>query len=379
MSQQTKRVLFTGGGSGGHVYPLVAIIEALQQLSVDKGFTAELYYMGPRDQFTPIFEKLGCYTSTISGAKLRRYLSVENILDAPRFVWSLVQAFFKVFAVMPDVVCSKGGTGALPVVFAARFYRIPVMIHESDMVPGITNAVSSRFAKRIAVSFKDAEQYFNPNITQWTGHPMRLSMEPGTVTRERAKVALGFLAEEPLIVVLGGSQGAQRVNEVVLAALRDILGVAQVLHQTGTANYADVMSLSRATLVDLPAAVIAKHKYEAVPYIEDMGTVLAAADLVVTRAGSSSIFELAAYGRPAILIPLFEAANDHQRLNAESFARGGGGVVIEEANLFPSLLVKQIQTILGDAALRQKMEAASMAFAKPGAAKTIAEELMRIA
>lgn len=379
MGRPTKRILFTGGGSGGHVYPLVAVIEALQQSSVDHGYLAELYYMGPRDMFTPLFEKLGCYVRTISAAKLRRYISAQNIIDIPRFFWSLLQAFFKVFFIMPDAIASKGGVGALPVVIAGWFYRVPILIHESDIVPGLTNALSSRFASRIAVSFKDAEKYFNPNITQWTGHPMRLSLEQGNVPRERAKQSLGFMAEEPLVVVLGGSQGAQRVNEVVVAALADILGIAQVYHQTGVANYDDVSKLARAATSDLPATVIAKHKYQAVPYVEDMAGVLAAADLVITRAGSSSIFELAAYGKPAILIPLFESANDHQRLNAESFAQSGGGVVLHEDNLFPSLLAKQVHLILENPAARQAMEAASANFAKPGAAKAIAEELMRIA
>jgi UDP-N-acetylglucosamine--N-acetylmuramyl-(pentapeptide) pyrophosphoryl-undecaprenol N-acetylglucosamine transferase len=379
MAQQTKRILFTGGGSGGHVYPLIAIIEALQQLAVDNNILAELYYLGTKDAFTPLFEKVGCNVQTISGAKMRRYVSASNVADIPRFVWSLVQAFFKMWAIMPDAICSKGGTGALPVVIAGWFYRIPILVHDSDMTPGITNAISSRFASRVAVSFKDAEQYFNPSITQWTGHPMRLSFTPGTVPRERAKQALGFTADEPLMVVLGGSQGAQRVNEVIVAALHELLQLGQILHQTGPANYQDVVSLAHAATIDLPAAIIAKHKYQAVPYIEDMGTVLAAADLVITRAGSSSIFELAAYGKPAILIPIFESANDHQRMNAESFAHTGGGVVIEENNLFPSLLVKQARLILGDPVLRQKMEAASAAFAKHDAAQAIAAELLRIA
>jgi UDP-N-acetylglucosamine--N-acetylmuramyl-(pentapeptide) pyrophosphoryl-undecaprenol N-acetylglucosamine transferase len=280
---------------------------------------------------------------------------------------------------MPDAIASKGGPGALPVVIAGWFYRVPIIMHESDIVPGLTNDISSRFATRIAVSFKEAEQYFNPNITQWTGHPMRLSIEPNSVPRERSKQALGFLAEEPLILVLGGSLGSQRVNEVVVASLVELLPLAQVLHQTGLANYDDISKLARVATEGLSAAVIAKHKYQAVPYIDDMGSALAAADLVISRSGSSSIFELAAYGRPAVLIPVFEAANDHQKLNAESFARAGGGIVLEEENLFPHLLVKQVRLILEEPARREAMEKASLAFAKPGAAKAIAEELMRIA
>lgn len=376
----TKRILFTGGGSGGHVYPIVAVIEAIASLTANDSDTIEFSYIGPRDSFTTVFEQHGVRMYALVGAKLRRYVSIENIIDVPKFILSVVQAFVRVWLIMPDVIFSKGGTGALPVVFAGWVYRIPIFIHESDTVPGLVSRITSRFAHRIAVSFDEARSYFNPSITVWTGHPMRSSAAPrADLTPARAKQDLGCVAGEPLVVVLGGSQGSRRLNEAVLASLTDLLVIAQVLHQTGPAEYDDVAKLAATATNELAPELYARHPYRAMPYIENMGLVLAAADLVVTRAGSSSIFELAAFGKPAILIPLFEAANDHQLQNAVTFAHRGGGIVIEEPNLTPHLLVRQIHDVLTNPTRYEQMSRASAAIARPGAAETIAAELLRLA
>jgi UDP-N-acetylglucosamine--N-acetylmuramyl-(pentapeptide) pyrophosphoryl-undecaprenol N-acetylglucosamine transferase len=317
-----------------------------------------------------------CYD--LPGAKLRRYFSVENILDVPRFFWALLKAFWRLWVLMPDVVYSKGGPGALPVVFAAWCYHIPVLVHDSDMIPGLTNRISSHFARRIAVSFEAAQQYFPKRKVAWTGHPQRRSMLQAGQSRESAKAHFGFLPAEPLILVIGGSQGSQRINEAMLGGLSQIAQVAAVLHQAGTANVEEATELARAGMLTVDGTVAARHPWKVFPYLAEMGQALLAADLVVSRSGSSSIFEIASFGRAAILVPLEESANDHQKANAVAFAQAGGGVVLEEANLIPSILGRLIAEILVDTPRRTAMEVASRAFSKDGGAEIIASELLRI-
>ena len=371
-----KRILLTGGGSGGHVYPLLAVAEVLR--SLDLGEPLELHYLGPKDAYGPLFEALEVDMHAIAGAKMRSYSMLENLLDVPKLCLALLQAFWKVFWLMPDAVFSKGGPGALPVVLACWFYRVPVIVHESDMVPGLTNRLSARFARRIAVSFEAAGARFPAGKVAWTGHPDRRSIREAGLTREGAKSRLGFMSDEPLVLVVGGSQGSQRLNEAMLGALPALVPITAVLHQTGTGNAAEVAPLVEAGMLGADGIAAARHPWKAVPYLNDIGTALMAADLVVSRAGSGSIFEIASFGRAAILVPHPHSANDHQRLNAIAFADKGGGIVMEEANLVSGILARQIADILGDAPRRQAMEAASRAFGKDGGADLIAAELLRL-
>lgn len=372
----TRRILMTGGGSGGHVYPLLAVAEVLR--SLDTGQTIELHYMGPADAYQPLFTQLDVNVHVTSGAKLRRYFSVQNILDVPRFFLSILQALWRVFWLMPDATYSKGGPGALPVVIASWFFRVPVVVHESDVVPGLTNRISAHFAKRIAVSFEVAGRAFKASKVAWTGHPERRSIREVGLSRDNAKMRLGFIADEPLVVVIGGSQGSVRLNEALLGALPSLVQVTQVLHQTGPGNDADAKAVAEAGMVGVDGMVAARHPWKVTPYLVDIGAALTAADIVVSRAGSGSIFEIASFGRAAVLVPLPESANDHQRLNAVTFAAGGGAIVIEEANLVPGIVARQVADLLADAPRRQGMEGASRAFAKDGAADLIAAELLRL-
>lgn len=368
----------TGGGSGGHIYPLLAVAEALAGLAIREGANPELFYIGSRDQFTGILEKANVEIKNISSAKLRRYFSVLNLLDIPKFFIGLIQSLFLLYKLMPDAVFSKGGTGALPVILAAWFYRVPIMIHESDVVPGLTNLLSARFASRIAVSFGKAQEYFDPKKTAWVGTPLRQSILRDPIDKPLAKQELGFNENEPLLLVLGGSQGSRRINEFVISNLPELIKEIQVLHQTGRENYADVQKLSRAALMDVPLQTAVTTRYQAAPYFDDMKIPLSAADMILARASSGVIAELTAFGKPAILIPLPESAQDHQRANAYEFERSGGGVVIEESNLLPGVFMSQLRTVLKNPELLAKMGAASAQFFKPGAAEAIARELIDI-
>ena len=377
MADQTFRVVLTGGGSGGHTYPLLAVAEALRNRALDMHFDLELTYLGPNDAYAHLLKDAGIRMKFVAAGKIRRYLSLRNITDIPKFFIGFFQAVAKLYTVMPDVVFSKGGTGAFPVVLAARWYRIPVVVHDSDAKPGLTNIASSFFAKRIFISYDAAQKYFNPNITTRTGVPVRRALFANPTTKELAKEALGFDPAKPLVLVVGGSQGADRINNFVLANLNDLVNETQILHQTGPANFAEVKRLSDAAIIGTSFV----NRYAAVPYLDDknMSLALAAADLAVSRAGSTALFEFAAFGVPALLIPLASGSNGHQSMNAYDFTKNGAGVVIEEANLFPGIFFSEIKKVLDDPALQQRMSAAAKQFFVPNAAEMIVDGIIQAA
>jgi UDP-N-acetylglucosamine--N-acetylmuramyl-(pentapeptide) pyrophosphoryl-undecaprenol N-acetylglucosamine transferase len=372
------RIVLTGGGSGGHLYPLLAVADALRELGEEEERDLELFYLGPRSDYADLFRSRDIRIQFIASGKLRRYFSLLNVLDVPRFFIGFFQALCSMLRLMPDVVFSKGGTGApVAVCLVAWLYRIPVVIHESDATPGLGNAIVSRFAKKILVSFQSAAEYFVSSRALFTGTPVRPELFASRTSQIDAKRALGFDHTRPLLFILGGSQGAERVSERVVEALPELVKFTQVLHQTGRALYREVSELAHLSLESLPEAERRTVNYQAVPYLEDnLGTALSAADLVLSRAGSGTLFELAAFGKPAVLVPLPESANDHQRKNAYEFSKTGAAMVIEEKNFLPTIVVTQIRELLGDSSRLRKMSEASAAFYKPTAAQMIAQEIL---
>lgn len=368
------RVVLTGGGSGGHIYPLLAVADEIARKSVEMRFPCEMTYLGPNDSYAPLFEARGITISPITVGKFRRYFSIENFLDAPKFLIGFIQALWKLYRIMPDAIFSKGGTGALPVVVAGWFYRIPIAIHESDAIPGMTNAASAGFARKIFVSFLGAAEKFDARKVVVTGAPIRADLLTNRPKQELAKESLGFSSSHPLMLILGGSQGSIRINNFIVTNLSEIMKITQVMHQTGVANFLEVEKLAHAALIDQPAD---GNRYVPINYFTDkMETAYAAADIVVCR-GGAGIFEIASFGKPAILIPIAESANDHQRANAYAFANAGGGVVIEESNLLPGIFLSQLKSILTNNELRAKMAAASAKFFVPDAAKKVADEIIK--
>ncbi|PIR97826.1 MAG: hypothetical protein COT89_02870 [Candidatus Colwellbacteria bacterium CG10_big_fil_rev_8_21_14_0_10_42_22] len=378
MSNKIKnfRVLVTGGGSGGHIYPLAAVVSEIQTLSASQAFDLEVRYIGTCGEFKEYLEQNNIRVQKIVGSKLRRYFSPMNLIDGPKFAWSIFQALWKVYWYMPDVLFSKGGNGSLPVVLASRFYRIPVVIHESDAVPGINNRIASKFADVITVSFGNAAGYFKGKELIHTGGPVRKYLLTDDTTQGRAKGYYGFDINEPLVLVLGGSQGATQINDLVLDTIGDLLGFTQILHQTGKKNHEGVMSELHVALKDLPETY--KERYKAIDYFEkDLRIALKAADLVISRAGSGFIFEIAAFGRPSILIPLPKSANNHQEANAIEYQKSGAAMIIEPDNLLPNLFTSNIQKLIQDRATLDRMNKAAVGFYKPEAASNLANIVLR--
>ncbi len=378
MKEQKLRVLMTGGGSGGHIYPLISVITELQILASQEGVNLEIRYLGVAGPYENLLRENGVRVQKILPSKLRRYFSLANILDMPKFIISFFQALSKSFWFMPDVLFSKGGPGALAVVFAARFYRIPIIVHESDTIPGLTNMTTAKYAKAIATSFPSTAEYFGGRETMLTGNPVRRYLFDEPLNQSKAKLFLGFDANLPLVLILGGSQGAVRINDFILDNLPVLLQTTQVFHQTGRANYDSV--IGEVAVIGRSLSAETKKRYKAIDYLEkDMRIALEAADLVISRAGSGSIFEIAAFGKPSILIPLPQGvSNAHQEQNAQEYARAGAAAIIEEANLLPNLFLKELQNLLANPQKLAAMAAAAKQFAKPEAALKLAQIVIRM-
>lgn len=368
-------ILLTGGGTGGHFYPLMAVAQELKRLG---GNSLKIKYLGARHPLNREMENIGIPTWTVASSKFRRYFSFLNILDFFKFFWSVSQSFIKLFILMPDLVFSKGGPGALPVILAARFYRIPVYIHESDAVPGLTNKISSRFAKKIFSSFETIKNYFPTSKNILTGNPIRSDILElvEKESRETAKAKLGIPPQNKLIFVLGGSQGAVRINDFILENIKEFAKMGWIFHQVGAKNIPYVEGVVKNLKIAAPD-ILGQYKWAGFLSAQEMSRALTAADMVITRAGASSIFEIAAFGKPSILIPLEGAAGDHQTENAYQYEKGGACMVIEEPNLIPGIVIQRTRELLNDPQKLVAMSQAAKSFARPEAAKKIAEEILR--
>lgn len=368
------KILFTGGGSGGHFYPIIAVAEKLNKmLEHEKIADVKFYYMSTDPYNERLLYDNKITFKEITAGKMRAYFSVQNFLDLFKTAWGVLKALVQVFVLYPDVVFSKGGFPSFPVLFAARFYRIPVIIHESDSVPGRANAWAGKFAQKIAVSYADAVQYFPKEKTALTGNPIREE-----ILRPSGKDAykeLGLDPNIPVLLIVGGSQGARMINEHVETLAPRLVEKYQVIHQTGSANKEEVQTIVRGLLGGNPNA----SRYHIYGYMDSDTMKLSAevADVVISRAGST-IFEIAAWGIPAILIPISNHVGDHQRKNAFAYARAGGAVVIEEANLGPNILMSEIEQLMGDENKRASMKAAAKNFARTDAAEKISEQIIAV-
>lgn len=368
-----KRILLTGGGTGGHIYPLIAVADKLIAAPRED---LELHYIGPK---TPLIDELTAreiQVHHITPAKIRRYFDLRNIIDIPKFFWSLFEALFKLLFLMPDVVFSKGGPGTFAVVLAARFYMIPAVIHESDAVPSLTSRLSAKFAKRIIVSFESTLKLFPQKKMLFTGNPVREALLKNWMDEGKAKNYLGFDEDKPLILVLGGSQGSERINNLILENLETALGSFQIYHQVGDRNLKHAKEMAAFALKNASRTGLNKYILVGSFKVEEIKFAMNAADIVLSRAGAGAIFEIAAFHKPSVLIPLKESANDHQRANAYEYAKTGAAIVVEEENLKINILINQINGLLKDKEKLEKMSSAAKNFAKPEAAEKIAQEIL---
>jgi len=372
-------IAFTGGGTGGHFYPLIAIAEAINDMAREKQLVEPaLYYLAPEPfDARALFENRMVFIRIRAG-KVRRYFSLANASDTFVTLWGTLAAFITLLRLYPDVLVSKGGYASVPALIAARLLRIPVVIHESDAKPGRGSLLGARFASHIAISFESAADYFPKQVQERiarTGIPIRKALM--RVEPEGATQYLGLEPSIPTLLVLGGSQGSVRLNETVLTALPTLVAFANIIHQTGANNLAGVEAVSKVILAKDAHA----SRYHPFDYLSETSLQRAAgaADLVLSRAGAGSIAEIGVWKKPSIIIPIPETISHDQRSNAYAYARTGAAVVIEEENLTPHLIVAEAKRILGDHALAKQMSEAAATFTDPNAARVIAGTVLNIA
>ncbi|MBY0473060.1 UDP-N-acetylglucosamine--N-acetylmuramyl-(pentapeptide) pyrophosphoryl-undecaprenol N-acetylglucosamine transferase [Patescibacteria group bacterium] len=368
------KILFTGGVTGGHFYPIIAVAEALHdRVREEKILDPKLYFASPNPYDKEMLLANDIAFVPTSAGKLRRYFSILNFFDYFKTAWGITESVLRTFFLYPDVVFGKGGYGSFPTLLAARLFRIPVVIHESDAAPGRVNMWAGKFATKIAISYPEAADYFPKDKVAFTGNPVRKSLM--LPAREGMHEFLKLERDVPVIYVTGGSQGAEAVNEAILAALPELVKHYQIIHQAGELNIKEVTQRARVALADSAH----KDRYKPYAYLNDQALRMTAgiAQLVISRAGST-IFEIALWGIPSIIIPIPEPISHDQKTNAFAYARSGAATVIEQANLTPHLLVSEITRILGNEQLRSSMSAAARGFARADSARLVADALLNI-
>ena len=368
------RILFTGGGTGGHLFPLVAVARQLRNIYPQNEENLEMFFLGPDDFSKSVLEKEGIRVKIILAGKIRRYLSIKNIFDLFKMPFGFLQALWYLYIWMPDAIFSKGGYGSVPVVLMGWLYQIPILIHESDTVPGLANRLAAKFSKRIAISFASSGEYFPAKKTALIGNPIRPEIiQTCALTnlgeKEKVKNIFGVTSQKPIIFILGGSQGAQKINELILSTLSRLLEKYEIIHQCGFKNFEQIKEKT--------GQLNGYHLYH---FLDEQQITAAytSANLVISRAGAGSISEIAVCSKPSILIPLPNAASDHQRENAFAYARAGATVVLEQANLTSHMLLNEISKILENLEISQKMSANAKNFSHPEAAQRIAEALIEM-
>ena len=318
-----KKIILTGGGTAGHVTPNLALLPSLRKEEF------EIHYIGSYNGIERrLIEDAGIPYDGISSGKLRRYFDIKNFSDPLRVLKGYGQAKRLMKQYRPDIVFSKGGFVSVPVVLAAKHYKIPVIIHESDMTPGLANKICIPAAKKVCCNFPETLNYLPKDKAVLSGSPIREELLTGD--RLSGLQYAGLSANRPVILVIGGSLGSVTVNHAVRSILPNLLSQFQVIHICGKGN--------------LDESLIGTSGYVQYEYVDKpLRHLFAAADLIISRAGANSICEILALRKPNILIPLSAAASrGDQILNANSFAKQGFSTVLEEEVLTSDTLYQAV-------------------------------------
>lgn len=321
-----KKIILTGGGTAGHVTPNIALLPSLKKAGYDISYIGS--YEGIEKK---LIEEQNIPYYGISSGKLRRYLDIKNFTDPFRVLKGFSEAKKLMKQIQPDILFSKGGFVSVPVVFAAKHYKIPVIIHESDMTPGLANKLSLPMATKICCNFPETIKLLPEGKAVLTGSPIRAELHKGT--RNIGLKFAGLSTGKPVILVIGGSQGSAAINQAVRAILSQILTKYQVIHICGKDN--------------LDNSLKNRAGYAQFEYVKnELKDVFAAADLIISRAGANAICEILSLRKPNILIPLSKAASrGDQILNADSYQKQGFSKVIEEENLTGKILCDSIEEV----------------------------------
>lgn len=324
-----KKIVLTGGGTAGHVTPNIALIEKLKAEGYD------ISYIGSKAGIEKrLIERIGIPYYGVSTGKLRRYLSLKNISDIFKVFAGMRQAKKLLKKLKPDVVFSKGGFVAVPVVHAAAKRKIPVVIHESDMTPGLANRLCIKKAQTVCCNFPETMKYLPEGKSVHTGTPIRKALFEGT--KARGLEIAGFDGTKPVLMIMGGSSGAMKINEAVRSALPTLINKFDIIHLCGKGRFDE-------SLAEKPG-------YKQFEYVdEDLKDLFAAADLLISRAGANAVCELLALKKPAVLIPLSAAASrGDQILNAKSFEKAGYSFVLPEEIMTPDTVIEAAEKVYSE-------------------------------
>jgi UDP-N-acetylglucosamine--N-acetylmuramyl-(pentapeptide) pyrophosphoryl-undecaprenol N-acetylglucosamine transferase len=368
------RVLLAGGGTGGHTSAGLAIAAALR---ARLGESVSLAWIGSHAglEATQV-PAAGIPYHAIATGKLRRAVAWRNVTDLGLRVPSgLVSAFRLLGRLRPDVVVATGGFVAVPTALAAAMRRLPLLVHEQVVVPGLANRLVARVADRVAISFEASARVFPAARVVLTGNPVRPELATGD--RARGFQRFGLDPAVPLVYVTGGAQGSHRINRVVGGALEPLLAGCQLVHQCGRNEHDDAGWLA-GEAARLPATARARYRVE--PFVTDaLADLYAAAGLVVGRAGAGTVSELCAGGLPAVLVPLPGARGDEQTANARVLAEAGAAVLLPERELSGDRLVALLRELLGDPSRLKQMSERARSLARPDAAARIVELVLELA
>ena len=371
------KFLFACGGTAGHINPAIAVAGRLKELMPG----TEILFVGAKGRMEEdLVPRAGYEIRLIDITNLQRKLNLEgikhNLITAKNVVVSLGESKKIIKEFQPDVVVGTGGYVCFPVLRAAQKLGIPTVLHESNAVPGLTTKMLADHVDGMMVGFEESKNgYKHPEKVTVTGTPVRGDFR--TYTKAAAKAELGIPQEEPLIVSVWGSLGAMRMNELMADFITDTRKDSDfcLIHSAGTAGYEEMITRLKA---ECPGG-FTQEGYDVRPYIYDMSRVMAAADLVLCRAGASTLSELAMMGKPAVLVPSPNVTNNHQEKNARVLEKAGGAIVLPEPGLTSETLVKTVMELIHDTARLEKMEQAMRGYAVPDATERITDVVLGLA
>ena len=320
------KIIMTGGGSAGHVTPNLALIPKLVELGY------EVQYIGTKDGIErKLIEEQNIKYHAISGGKLRRYFDIKNFSDPFKVIKGVFEAQSIIRKEKPNVVFSKGGFVAVPVVIGAFLNRVPVIAHESDITPGLANRLSVPYCSKVCVTFPESLQHIKKGKGVLTGTPIRRELFEGS--KVQGLRLCGFSGNKPVVMIMGGSLGSAALNEAVRKAMERLLDSYNIIHLCGKGNVA--------------GSLFGRRGYVQFEYVsEELPHLLNAADYVVSRAGANAIFEFLALKKPNLLIPLSKkSSRGDQILNAASFEKSGYSLVLQEEELTPEALAEKLEQL----------------------------------
>ncbi len=361
------RIIVSGGGTGGHIYPALSIADRIK--SENEG--AKVLYIGTKKGLeSKIVPKSGYDFKTVTVNGFQRKISIENMKRLMMFFKGICEAASIIRSFKPDVVIGTGGYVSGPVVFCAAIMKVPTVVHEQNAFPGITNKFLSRFTDKVLISFEDARKFFkSAQEVEFTGNPVRKEIVDANKIESRKK--LGIPLDKKMVLSVGGSGGSRKINDAMLSVIEQFCekDIAFV-HATGNDHFESFSKdFSNEGLKDYQTVL---------PYIDNMPDVLAACDMVICSAGAITLSEVTCLGKPAIVIPKAHTAENHQEYNARSVEENGAGVMILEKDITADMIAQNIFNILMDEEKLKDMSSKSVQMGRPEAVDLIYSQIMRL-